>query len=129
VLAGLFEKEESASSPIVIEDVQPIIFKHFLRFVYTGQLRASAMGSLGDLQALADRYQIGTLQKLCRHPLQEMNASELTSLILSINYTPISSKIETTSLFGKPPNNRLAHMSPLLVDPNTNNNNQVKLLI
>lgn len=125
VLATLFEKkEESASSPIVIEDVQPVIFKHFLRFVYTGQLRASAMANLGELQALADRYQIGTLQKLCRHPLQEMNASELTSLIMSINYTPVSSlKMETTTLFGKPLNNRLAHMSPLLVE--SNNNNQV----
>ncbi|XP_046631265.1 uncharacterized protein LOC124311044 isoform X2 [Daphnia pulicaria] len=121
VFAGLFEKEEAASSSVVIDDVQPVIFSHFLRFVYTGQLKASAMASLGELQALADRYQIATLQKLCRHPLQEMNASELTSLILSINCTPVSSKIETHTLFGKVFNNRLAHMSPLLIDSNSNN--------
>lgn len=114
VFAGLFEKEESSSSHVMIEDVQPSIFKHFLRFVYTGQLQASAMANPSELQALADRYQIETLQKLCRHPLQEMNASELTSLILSITYTPASVKVDATTLFGKP-FHRLAHRSPLLV--------------
>ncbi|XP_057379161.1 uncharacterized protein LOC130701217 isoform X2 [Daphnia carinata] len=123
VLAGLFEKEESSSSHIIIEDMQPSIFKHFLRFIYTGQLRSSAMANLSEIQALADRYQIETLQKLCRHPLQEMNASELTSLILSITHTPASSKLDATTLFGKPLH-KLAHMSPLLVgaDHQTSNN-------
>lgn len=123
VLAGLFEKEESSSSHIIIEDMQPSIFKHFLRFIYTGQLRASAMANLSEVQALADRYQIETLQKLCRHPLQEMNASELTSLILSITHTPASTKLEATTLFGKPLH-KLAHMSPMVVgaDHQTSNN-------
>ncbi|KAK4036079.1 hypothetical protein OUZ56_028150 [Daphnia magna] len=123
VLAGLFEKEESSSSHIIIEDMQPSIFKHFLRFIYTGQLRASAMANISEVQALADRYQIETLQKLCRHPLQEMNASELTSLILSITHTPASTKLEATTLFGKPLH-KLAHMSPMVVgaDHQTSNN-------
>lgn len=113
VLATLLEKDQKSSS-VALEDVQPAIFKHFLRFLYTGQLRASAVSNLSELQALADRYQIGTLQKLCRHPIQEMNASELTSLILSINYNSVPSKLDTASLFNKP-FNRLTHMSPLLV--------------
>ena len=112
VLAGILEKE-SQSSSITLNDVQPAIFKHFLRFVYTGQLKASAVSNLVELQALADQYQIDTLQKICRHPIQEMNASELTSLILSINYNS-APKLDTASLFSKP-FNRLTHMSPLLV--------------
>lgn len=113
VLASLLEKGMSSSS-ITIDDVQPAVFKHFLRFIYTGQLRMSAISNMTELQALADRYQIVTLQKLCRHPIQEMNASELTSLILSINYSHVPSRLEPASIFGKAFNNRLTHLSPLL---------------
>lgn len=114
VLSSLLEKGMSSSS-ITIDDIQPMVFKHFLRFIYTGQLKMSSISNMTELQALADRYQIVTLQKLCRHPIQEMNASELTSLILSINYSVMPSRImEPTSIFGKAFSNRLTHLSPLL---------------
>lgn len=121
VFASLLEKEQSSTVNITIDDVTPDTFKHFLRFIYTGQLKASAMSNLIELQALADRYQIATLQKLCRQPIQEMNASELTSLILSINnHQSVTSKLDSGAIFGKAFNNRLTHVSPLLMSSDVN---------
>lgn len=114
VLAKSLERETTTSS-MTIDEVQPNIFKHFLRFIYTGQLRASARPYIPELQMLADRFQMETLQKLCRHPAQEMNASELTSLILSIN-TPTTPALkgDPMSFFGTS-GKRTTHFSPLLV--------------
>lgn len=122
VLATLLEKQ-MPSTPITLDDCRPVIFKQFLRFIYTGKFKASAISSMTELQSLADRYQITTLQKLCRHPIQEMNASELTSLILSINYSSVPSKLEPTNFFGKAFNNRLTHLSPLMVGSDFNGAN------
>lgn len=124
VFASLFEKEH-AFDKIMIEDVQPSVFKHFLRFIYTGQLKASAMSNLIELQALADRYQIATLQKLCRQPIQEMNASELTSLILSINNYQ-STTANNSSIFGKAFSHRLTNVSPLLMHSDLNSTANAK---
>lgn len=99
VLADLLGKAGSTDSPIDVDEVQPPVFKNFLRFLYTGRLSPSS--DVAGLQALADRYQVVTLQKLLRNPPQEMNASELTSLIMSLQQSARFA-YPATALFGKP---------------------------
>lgn len=109
IFAGQFEKESSLNS-IVIEDVHHAVFKQFLRFIYTGQLKATSTTNMSELLTLADRYQVAALQSLCRSPLNEMNASELTSLIISLNNPSISSRADSFS--NKPTGLRSTQASP-----------------
>jgi len=111
VLAELFEKED-VTLPIEIIDAQPSVFQDFLQFIYTGKFKGCSASSLIELQALADRFQIKNLQKICRQPIQEMNVSELTSLVMSLSQP--TSRVDNnnnTGLFG----NSFAptHISPL----------------
>ena len=101
VLADLLAKLGTSSGPIDLDQVQPFVFKNFLQFLYTGRLNPyQTAADLTELQALADRYQVVTLQKLLRNPLHEMNASELTSLIMSLQQ-PSKYSYPATALFGK----------------------------
>lgn len=94
IFAGQFDKDCQLNS-IVIEDVHHSVFKQFLRFLYTGQLKVASVSNMSELLTLADRYQIAALQNLCRNPIQEMNASELTSLIISLNNPSTPSRADS----------------------------------
>jgi len=60
--------EEARTGVIRITDVDPDIFAHFFKFLYTGQLPID--GDDEDLRAnlfeLADRYDVVTLANVCR---------------------------------------------------------------
>ena len=65
VLAAMFHADmiESRTGTVEIDDVDPDIFRQFLRFVYTGQVD----GPLGkDLKRVADKYDVKTLLALCK---------------------------------------------------------------
>lgn len=114
VFAGLIEKS-LVSSAIDIDQVEPEVFKNLLYFIYTGRL--STHCGLADLQILADRYQVSTLQKMLRRPAVEMNASVLTSLIMSLQHS--SSK----SFYPSMTNNRLLKQETLSCSSGDNTNN------
>ncbi len=122
VFAKLIEKP-LVSSAIDIDQVEPAVFKNLLNFIYTGRL--STHCGLADLQILADRYQISTLQKMLRRPAVEMNASVLTSLIMSLQHS--SSK----SFYPSITNNRLLKQEALssCSSGNNTNNGQSPLLL
>ena len=118
VLAELFEKED-VTLPIEIIDAQPSVFQDFLHFIYTGKFKGCSASSLIELQALADRFQIKNLQKICRQPIQEMNVSELTSLVMSLSQP--ASRVDNnnnTGLFGK--SFAPTHISPLFTGASFN---------
>jgi len=56
--------KEAESGQIRIEDIDPITFKHFLKFLYTGMFEPSTIDK--ELFTVADKYQVETLIELCR---------------------------------------------------------------
>lgn len=90
-----------------------------MHFIYTGKFKGCSASSLIELQALADRFQIKNLQKICRQPIQEMNVSELTSLVMSLSQP--ASRVDNnnnTGLFGK--SFAPTHISPLFTGASFN---------
>lgn len=103
VLAAIVGKSDS--STVDVDNVDPAAFRDLLHFIYTGQLDATS-SNISQLQSLADRYEIPTLQKLLRTPVKELNASELTSLIMSSQpffYPDINTKQDLNSSQGRSP--------------------------
>ena len=65
VFQAMFEENRSdKSGKIHVSDVDPAIFEHFLRFIYTGELQTTTNKSLATLAA---KYQVETLLKLCEN--------------------------------------------------------------
>ena len=83
VFAAMFQSdmEESRTNQVKISDIEPTVFRDFLYFLYTGRLNSA---NIHDLYMAADKYQVETLKSLCTKPDQELDASDLTSLVLSL---------------------------------------------
>ena len=83
VMMAMFMSDmtESKTNNVKIDDCDPAVFERFLAFLYTGKLDESA-NHLEQLYAVADKYQVDTLKNLCQSAPAELDAAELTSLIL-----------------------------------------------
>ena len=70
VFAAMFEHDmtESSSRIVVINDIEPKVFRHLLRFLYTGN--APEVGDdenmVEPLFIAADKYQVDTLKDWCK---------------------------------------------------------------
>ena len=82
VLQAMFRNDmtESRTNQVKIDDVNAAVFKRFLRFLYTGRIDTCH----DELFAVADKYQVETLRRLCQLSTNELDASELTSLVMSL---------------------------------------------
>lgn len=83
VMMAMFacDMTESRTNSVKIDDFDPVVFERFLSFLYTGTLDRT-MSQREELYAIADKYQVDTLKNLCQPAPAELDASELTSLIL-----------------------------------------------
>ena len=83
VFSAMFQNdmEEARTNRVKIDDIEAPIFKEFLYFLYTGKLNST---NIEELYVVADKYQVETLKSLCAKPAQQMDASDLTSLVLSL---------------------------------------------
>lgn len=80
VFHAMFEESHSDKNGMVhVGDVDPVVFEHFLHFVYTGEL-ATTTNKL--LAALAARYQVDTLQKLCENGSDDVPQVEDVPVLL-----------------------------------------------
>ena len=73
VFAAMFNSafEEARTGVVRLSDVHPHTFTHFLKFLYTGLMPSGDNRKLKtNMFALADRYQVETLMKICRPPLE-----------------------------------------------------------
>ena len=85
-----FAREET--NQIRIEDVDATSFEQFLHFVYTGEFLQFAyngepMTSLlanENLLKLAERYQLKTLEDLCRVALLEVSGEQMVSFVANV---------------------------------------------
>ena len=77
VFAAMFSTDmiESKTGRVEIHDASAHLFKHFLKFIYTGQLDISARNF--ELLALADKYEIETLRELCLVATQQVDIPEI----------------------------------------------------
>jgi len=78
VFAAMFASgmNEAVTGRVTIEDVDPTTFKRFLKFIYTGMFKFSALDE--ELFTVADKYQVETLMELCRpatQPIDTMNGA------------------------------------------------------
>ena len=74
---------ESTSGIVNITDVDPDVLEQLLRFMYTGELHHSASCSK-RLAAVADKYQVETLQNLCQHGIDETRVEDLPQILMSM---------------------------------------------
>jgi len=83
VFAAMFSArmEEARTGQVCINDVDPDSFRHFLQFLYTGNLVAIA--DKAKIFAVADKYQVETLMGLCRPSTQPVDIEEITEAFLS----------------------------------------------
>ena len=83
VFAAMFQNDmrEARTNQVKIEDMEPTVFREFLYFLYTGQLNSVC---LNELHQAADKYQVETLKRLCSNQPQNLDASDLTSLVMSL---------------------------------------------
>ena len=94
VFQAEFSREESKKDNphhIQIDDVNASSFEQFLHFVYTGEFLQFActgepapMLANKDLLKLAERYQLKTLENLCRIALLEVNAEQMVSFVANL---------------------------------------------
>ena len=84
VLAAMFQNDmaEARSNKVRIEDMEADVFENLLYFLYTGKLTLSSDSR--ELYAAADKYQVDTLKLLCQEISHEMDASSITSLVMSV---------------------------------------------
>ena len=84
---------------MVIEDVDPKIFKHFLEFLYTGAPPDSLSFVARDLLPLADRFGSLALKDMCENAiianLTETNAFEALSIAHTHNCASLKEKCIT----------------------------------
>lgn len=78
VFAAMFKSGmgEAQTGIVRISDVDPVTFKHFLEFLYTGRVAATAKRE--ELFVVADKYQVETLAHLCKHATEAENRNNIT---------------------------------------------------
>jgi len=73
--------EEARTGQVRIDYVDPDSFRHFIQFLYTGTLVATA--DKAKIFIVADKYQVETLMELCRTSTQSLDIEEITAVFLS----------------------------------------------
>ena len=68
VFAAMFSTDmiEANTGTVTINDTDPDVFETFLIFLYTGALEPFSLANDYRLRALADKYQVDTLLRLCQ---------------------------------------------------------------
>ena len=94
VFRAEFNREESKTTnphEIQIDDVNASSLEQFLHFVYTGELlqfsftgEPAPMLTNKDLLKLAERYQLKTLENLCRAALLEVDVEQMVSMVANL---------------------------------------------
>jgi len=66
VFAAMFTSgmKEASTGQVSIKDIDPITFRNFLKFLYTGMLEPLTVNK--ELFSVADKYRVETLMELCR---------------------------------------------------------------
>lgn len=99
VFAAMFEHEmqETIENHVIINDVDPDVFRELLRYIYTDQLTANLNGMAFKLYAAADKYDISTLKSLCRdHLMEKLNwKNAVETLILADMHSDLEMKNQT----------------------------------
>lgn len=72
---------------ITIHDSNPFLFRTFLEYLYSGQLRHQSLGSeqLAELLLLADRYEVDQLKQACEYTLRSMIDEENVLYMLGMS--------------------------------------------
>ena len=83
VFAAMFASgmKEAETGQVRIEDIDPVTFKCFLKFLYTGIFEPSSIDK--DLYKIADKYQVETLMELCRPVTQVVEMGHLIETFLT----------------------------------------------
>jgi len=83
VFAAMFASgmEEDATGQVIIKDVDPTTFQHFLKFLYTGMFEPSPLDR--ELFTVADKYGVETLMDLCRPSTKIVDLEHLFDTFLS----------------------------------------------
>lgn len=69
-------------SKLVITDIKPDLFQHFLCFIYTGRLSTTANNQ--QLLFAADKYQVETLKNLCQTATRDISSEDLTAILMNL---------------------------------------------
>ncbi|KAK4876099.1 hypothetical protein RN001_012521 [Aquatica leii] len=69
LLSGM---REAIDRKIIVHDTNPIVFRIFLEYLYSGRLCQSSLSSdqLAELLLLSDRYEVDSLKQVCEYGLQ-----------------------------------------------------------
>ncbi|CAL4997499.1 unnamed protein product [Urochloa decumbens] len=86
------QMRESRMGHVTVEDIQPVIFRALLRFIYTGSLHGMGDDLVGDdyrdtlwhLLAAADRYAMDRLKLLCQSILSKNFHVETVAATLAL---------------------------------------------
>jgi len=83
VFAAMFASgmKEAETGQVRIEDIDPVTFKYFLKFLYTGMIEPSSIDK--DLFKVADKYQVETLMELCRPATEAVEMGHLIETFLA----------------------------------------------
>ncbi len=81
--APLFSKETIESNHEMDCTVKPM--NRFIKFIYTGKFE----GSDGELLKLASKYEIDTLENLCKAASQDTSLKEMCSLAMHLGHGPV----------------------------------------
>lgn len=73
--------KEAETGQVRIEDVDPVAFQHFLKFLYTGMFEPSSIDR--ELFTVADKYQELTLMELCRPSIQDDDMDNIVNTFFS----------------------------------------------
>jgi speckle-type POZ protein len=70
------DMEEAHSSECIVNDIEPEIFEHLLRFIYGGELPEDIGAVSVKLYEAAHYYQIDELKEFCKKELPAMLKTE-----------------------------------------------------
>ncbi|KAF6211791.1 hypothetical protein GE061_012306 [Apolygus lucorum] len=74
---------EASSNVITINDITPTVFKEFLRFLYTKEVKNLTLAEYQELTACADKYSVIELKELCcKEMLEEVSRSNAIDLLI-----------------------------------------------
>lgn len=84
VFGAMFQNDmiESRTNQVIVQDMDAAVFESFLFFLYTGKLQPSFHQE--ELFSVADRYQVDTLKRICQPPANDLDASDIVTLLLSL---------------------------------------------
>jgi len=75
LLTGKFSEGSNPGNKVVIQDVDAMVFKQMLRFIYTDQINSSTDMDMQALLVAADRYEVERLRTVCElHLIERMSA-------------------------------------------------------